>query len=106
MRKKMGRLELSNKEIELLKKIHRYTHNLNPIERVWKFFKKEVLKNRFYPTFKEFEKAIEDFFQKEIKEESMKEKLRRFVSDNFHIRRDVVCLAYPSNGFQLNYFGK
>ena len=102
----MGRLELSNKEIELLKKIHRYTHNLNPIERVWKFFKKEVLKNRFYPTFKEFEKAIEDFFQKEIKEESMKEKLRRFVSDNFHIRRDVVCLAYPSNGFQLNYFGK
>ena len=83
-----------------------YSPNLNPIERVWKFFKKEVLENRFYPTFKEFEKAIEDFFQKEIKEESMKEKLRRFASDNFHIRRDVVCLAYPPNDFQLNYFGK
>lgn len=27
-----------------------YAPNLNPIERVWKFFKKEVLENRFYDT--------------------------------------------------------
>jgi len=81
-----------------------YSPNLNPIERVWKFFKKEVMENKFYPTFKEFKEAIELFFQKEIKEDGMKEKLRRFASDNFHIQRNLVHLAYPPDGFRFNSF--
>ena len=39
-----------------------YSPNLNLIERLWKFFKKIVLKNKYYQTFKEFKKAIESFF--------------------------------------------
>lgn len=35
-----------------------YAPNLNPIERVWKCFKKEVLENRFYKTVCEFKSAI------------------------------------------------
>ncbi len=39
-----------------------YSPNLNLIERLWKFCKKRVL-SRFYPTFKEFQQAIEQFFR-------------------------------------------
>lgn len=40
-----------------------YSPNLNLIERLWKFFKKVVLKNKYYKTFSEFKKAIEAFFE-------------------------------------------
>jgi transposase len=39
-----------------------YAPNLNLIERLWKFFKKEVLYNRYYESFDGFHKACEDFF--------------------------------------------
>ena len=39
-----------------------YSPNLNLIERLWRYFKKKVMKNRFYQTFEEFEKAVEQFF--------------------------------------------
>ncbi len=84
-----------------------YSPNLNPIERVWKFFKKEVLENNFYKTFKEFKKAIDNFFQKELKSQTMKEKLKRFASDNFHIRhREKLLLICQPNKFKYNYFGR
>ena len=84
-----------------------YSPNLNPIERVWKFFKKEVLENRFYKTFKEFQKAIDDFFTTEIKSQTMKEKLKKFASDNFHIRhRESLCIIGEPIAFQYNYFGR
>ena len=84
-----------------------YSPNLNPIERVWKFFKKEVLENQFYKTFKEFQKAIDDFFDKEIKLQTMKEKLKKFASDNFHIRyRETLCVIGEPVVFQYNYFGR
>jgi len=39
-----------------------YSPNLNLIERLWKFFKKKVVKNRYYETFDEFSDAIIAFF--------------------------------------------
>jgi transposase len=83
-----------------------YSPNLNPIERVWKFFKKEVIENQFYKTFKEFKEGIDDFFQKRIKTEEMKEKLKVFASDNFHIRhREKISLICQPADFKYNYFG-
>jgi transposase len=40
-----------------------YSPNLNFIERLWKFMKKTVINTKFYPTFKEFKQAINDFFE-------------------------------------------
>jgi hypothetical protein len=37
-----------------------YSPNLNLIERLWKFVKKEVLASRYRPTFAEFTAAIDD----------------------------------------------
>ena len=84
-----------------------YSPNLNPIERVWKFFKKNVLENKFYKTFSEFKSAIELFFKEELKLPIMKDKLRKFASDNFHIRhRELCCLSSSYDSFCLNYFGR
>ena len=40
-----------------------YSPNLNLIERVWKFCKKKVIKNKYYPTFDLFFQAHCDFFR-------------------------------------------
>lgn len=40
-----------------------YSPNLNLIERLWKFFKKKVMKNKYYEDFKTFKAAIEKFFE-------------------------------------------
>jgi transposase len=40
-----------------------YSPNLNPIERLWLFFHKKILYDRYYETFKEFKTATLDFFQ-------------------------------------------
>lgn len=61
-----------------------YSPNLNLIERLWKFMKKEIMKNTYYPTFKLFWKAIISFcgnlslYEKEVKE---------VLSQNFQILR-------------------
>lgn len=39
-----------------------YAPNLNLIERFWKFFKKQVLYNRYYDTFDKFKRACKTFF--------------------------------------------
>lgn len=39
-----------------------YSPNLNLIERLWKFSKKKLVKNKYYPTFQEFYDATSDFF--------------------------------------------
>ena len=84
-----------------------YAPNLNPIERVWKFFKKKVLENKFYKTFCDFKIAIELFFKEELKLPTMKDKLRKFASDNFHIRHRELCyLPSPYDSFRLNFFGR
>jgi transposase len=40
-----------------------YCPNLNLIERLWKFFKKKVMKNNYYQSFKEFEDVVFNFFK-------------------------------------------
>ncbi len=75
--------------------------------KVWKFFKKEVLENQFYKTFKEFEEAIDDFFQIDLKSRTMKRKLAKFATDNFHIRgREKLSLICQPTEFKCNYFGR
>jgi transposase len=49
-------------EIELVY-LPPYCPNLNLIERLWKFFKKKVMKNKYYSTFKEFEEIVFEFFK-------------------------------------------
>ena len=39
-----------------------YAPNLNLIERLWRFMKKKVLKNRFYGTAKGFREKVKEFF--------------------------------------------
>jgi len=59
-----------------------YSPNLNPIERVWKFFKKKVLYNRYYETKAEFDEACLKFF-KYIRK--FKDELSTLVTDNFEV---------------------
>ena len=40
-----------------------YSPNLNPIERLWKFFKKMVLYNTYYENVNAFREACIDFFK-------------------------------------------
>lgn len=39
-----------------------YSPNLNLIERLWRYFKKEVMKNKYYADYATFENAVETFF--------------------------------------------
>ena len=41
-----------------------YSPNLNLIERLWRYFKKEVMKNRYYQDYSAFENAVETFFNR------------------------------------------
>jgi transposase len=59
-----------------------YSPNLNPIQRVWKFFKKKVLYNQYYETTAEFEMACEKFFRYIRK---FRTELSTLVTDNFQI---------------------
>lgn len=59
-----------------------YSPNLNPIERVWKFFKKKVLYNRYYETKVEFDEVCLKFF-KYIRK--FKGELSTLVTDNFEV---------------------
>jgi transposase len=40
-----------------------YSPNLNLIERIWRYFKKKVIKNKYYADYPSFETAVETFFQ-------------------------------------------
>jgi transposase len=59
-----------------------YSPNLNLIERLWKFFRKKVLHNRYYEKFNDFKNACEDFF-KNIRK--YKNELQSLLTENFQI---------------------
>lgn len=59
-----------------------YCPNLNLIERLWKFFKKMVVTNRYYEKIQQFEDAIYDFFAN-IK--NYQKELRSLLTLNFEI---------------------
>ncbi len=57
-----------------------YSPNLNPIERLWLFFHKKILYDKYYETFKEFKTTTLDFFQN-IKQYD--NELRTLLTDSF-----------------------
>jgi transposase len=59
-----------------------YSPNLNIIERLWKFFKKKIIYNKYYETFEEFKFACKLFF-KNIKK--YKKELASLLTDNFQL---------------------
>lgn len=59
-----------------------YSPNLNPIERLWKFMKKEVVNSFYYAAFQEFKNEILSFFEN-IK--SYSAKLKTLITPNFQI---------------------
>jgi len=61
-----------------------YSPNLNLIERLWRFFKKICLYNKYYQTFKQFKSACLGFFKKENLATHTKS-LRSLLTENFQI---------------------
>lgn len=59
-----------------------YAPNLNLIERLWKFFKKKTLYNRYYETFADFKAACAEFFVDPAKYHA---ELRSLLTENFEI---------------------
>lgn len=59
-----------------------YSPNLNLIERIWKFFKKETTKNYYYPTFQDFYEAVDSFFKNF---NDFQDELQSLLSFNFEI---------------------
>jgi transposase len=59
-----------------------YAPNLNLIERLWRFLKKKVLKNRFYGTAKGFREKVEEFFA-QVKD--YKSELETLLTCNFGV---------------------
>jgi len=59
-----------------------YSPNLNLIERLWKYFRKQVMHNRYYKRFEDFKAACLTFFDNIPKH---KQALRQLLVENFHI---------------------
>lgn len=59
-----------------------YSPNLNVIERLWLFFKKKRLWNRYYEKYDEFKKECMDFFENI---EQYNQELKTLMTDNFQL---------------------
>jgi transposase len=66
-----------------------YAPNLNMIERFWRFMKRRVLHNKYYPTFAAFRAAFNDFF---ANIGGWKAELETLLSPKFHF------IGAPING--------
>jgi transposase len=69
-----------------LKYLPTYSPNLNLIERFWKFYKKLILKNKFYNSFADFLSATFSFF-KNIN--IYDEEIKNFLNHKFEILKEV-----------------
>jgi len=65
-----------------------YSPNLNLIERLWKFVKKEVLYNKFYKDYKQFYTAISDCLEQT--DTTYKEKLENLLNPKFQTFKNVT----------------
>lgn len=72
-----------------------YSPNLNPIERLWKFMKKEVIKSDYTPDFKVFQQRIQDFF---ANIGNYKDKLKSLINTNFQIIKTPELVLQTSVG--------
>lgn len=59
-----------------------YSPNLNVIERLWLILKKNVVYNKYYPKFSEFENAVQSFFEREVWKQK---EFENYLIDKFHI---------------------
>jgi transposase len=59
-----------------------YSPNLNPIERLWKFMKKEVIHSNYYEKFDEFRKGVLAFFDNI---ENYAEQLKTLITAKFEV---------------------
>ena len=60
-----------------------YSPNLNPIERLWLFMKKELLYSTYYEHFSDFKEVIRKFFHEDFP--LYRERLKTFITDDFHV---------------------
>jgi transposase len=72
-----------------------YSPNLNPIERLWKFLKKEIIKSDYTPDPKVFRQRIDDFFTNIDK---YKEQLGSLINTNFQKLKSHSCDLQTSIG--------
>ncbi len=80
-RSKMVKAFLGDSRIKLIF-LPPYSPNLNLIERLWKYFRKKILYNKYYDTFAEFKKRALAFFANIKKHKAA---LRTLLADNFEI---------------------
>ena len=80
-RSKLVKSYLENSKIKLLF-LPSYAPNLNLIERLWKYMKKELVRNKYYEKFSDFKNSVIGFFEN-IGEH--KNKLTTLLTMNFHI---------------------
>ena len=59
-----------------------YSPNLNPIERLWKYMKKKVMANTYYPDIETFQEELMLFLRGIRKH---RQELSTLITDNFHI---------------------
>jgi transposase len=73
------------KELDItLEYLPPYAPNLNLIERLWKFFKKKIMKNTYYASYEAFYAAVESFF---THFHQYKQELASLITFNFEIIR-------------------
>jgi transposase len=58
-----------------------YAPNLNLIERFWWLFKKSAIYNEYFPTFADFEAAVEGFF---ARLDDYRDAIQSLITDKFH----------------------
>ncbi|GAF90135.1 unnamed protein product, partial [marine sediment metagenome] len=83
------------KYLEITKKIELvflppYSPFLNLIERVWKYFKKMIIYNRYYPKFSEFKDACLIFFKRRHKRA-----LKKILTEKFHFSDQKIEILKP-----------
>ena len=59
-----------------------YSPNLNLIERLWKFMRKQLINSHYYETFKEFKSSVLGFFEHIA---DYQQQLKQFIGVSFHL---------------------
>lgn len=80
-RSKLVKAYLEASKIKLLF-LPSYAPNLNLIERLWKYMKKELMRNKYYEKFADFKNAVSQFFENIGQH---KNKLSTLLTMKFHI---------------------
>lgn len=80
-RSKLVKAYLETSKIKLLF-LPSYAPNLNLIERLWKYMKKELMRNQYYEKFSDFKNAVSQFFENIGQH---KNKLSTLLKMKFHI---------------------